>query len=42
VEVQAARIHNQLQNPTTAFKTAGMPGLMDQNISTKLRAERSF
>ena len=42
LEVQAARIHNQLQNPTTAFQAAGMPGLMDQNISTKLRAERSF
>ncbi len=42
LELEYGRIKSSVQNPTTAFLKAGMPGLMESNISTKLRVERNF
>jgi hypothetical protein len=42
VEVEYGRLKSAIQNPTADFVKAGMPGLMESNLSTKLRVERSF
>jgi len=42
LEVQYANLKNTMQNPAAAFVAAGQPGLSVNNITTKLRVERSF
>ena len=42
LELQYANLKNKIQNPTTDFKNAGSPGLSVNNITTKLRVERTF
>ena len=42
LEMQYGTLKNKIQNPTAAFVAAGQPGLSENNITTKLRVERSF
>jgi hypothetical protein len=42
LELQYANLKNKMQNPTKAFVDAGSPGLSVNNITTKMRVERSF
>ena len=42
LELQYANLKNKMQNPTKAFLDAGQPGLSVNNITTKLRVERTF
>jgi hypothetical protein len=42
LELQYANLKNNMQNPTKAFVDAGSPGLSVNNITTKMRVERSF
>jgi hypothetical protein len=42
LELQYANLKNKMQNPTAAFLAAGQPGLSVNNITTKMRVERSF
>ncbi len=42
LELQYASLKNKVQNASSNFVAAGSPGLSENNISTKLRVERSF
>ena len=42
LEVQYANLKNTMQNPAATFVAAGQPGLSVNNITTKLRVERTF
>jgi hypothetical protein len=42
LELQYANLKNKMQNPAAAFVAAGQPGLSVNNITTKMRVERSF
>ena len=42
LELQYANLKNKMQNPTAAFLAAGQPGLSVNNITTKMRVERTF
>ena len=42
LEMQYANLKSNLQNPTAAFVAAGSPGLSVNNVTTKLRIERTF
>jgi hypothetical protein len=42
LELAYAHIKQTIQNPTSAFISAGQPGLSEDNWGTKLRLERTF
>ena len=42
LELQYANLKSKMQNPTAAFIAAGQPGLSVNNITTKMRVERTF
>ena len=42
LELQYANLKNRIQNPESKFVTAGSPGLNENNVTTKLRVERTF
>ena len=42
LELQYANLKNTMQNPAASFLAAGQPGLSVNNITTKLRVERTF
>ena len=42
LDIQYANLKNTMQNPISAYKLAGQPGLSSNNISIRFNAERGF